>query len=364
MTAFGGQTDFAAVDLFCGAGGLTHGLRQAGIPVVAGVDIDETCRFPLEANNPGTAFIKLDVNRLRSTQLDELYPRNVIRILAGCAPCQPFSKYAVRSGTDDRWRLLQSFLRLLRAVRPEVMTMENVEELQRSRHVAYVQFMRGLAQLGYAVSAEVIACADYGVPQTRRRLVIIGRLNGPAIPLHTSFKSKEPRTVRDAIGQLAKIRAGDKAPGKDPLHVAPALSELNVRRIRATPEGGSWRDWPSELLLHCHKKESGKYYGSVYGRMAWDELAPTITTQCFGYGNGRFGHPSQDRAISLREAALLQTFPATYQFVPHQTIPTFKNVGRQIGNAVPVALARAIGQSITAAFFGIRAQQCSLRTAQ
>src|SRR5262249_15626963 len=133
---------------------------------------------------------------------------------------------------------------------------------------------------------------------------------------------------------------------KDPLHMASRLSPLNIRRIKATPEGGGWSDWPSGLQLDCHAKDSGRYYGSVYGRMAWDELAPTITTQCFGYGNGRFGHPEQPRAISLREAALLQTFPKAYVFTAPGEKPTFRNVGRHIGNAVPVALAEAIGNSI------------------
>ena len=158
------------------------------------------------------------------------------------------------------------------------------------------------------------------------------------------------RTVRDAIGKLPPIVAGGKASADDDLHIASRLSKLNLRRIHATPEGGSWHDWPASLRLACHRQESGRYYGSVYGRMAWDELGPTITTQCYGYGNGRFGHPEQDRAISLREAAMLQTFPRRYRFVPPGERPTFRNVGRHIGNAVPVALGRTIGQSIRRAF--------------
>jgi DNA (cytosine-5)-methyltransferase 1 len=153
-------------------------------------------------------------------------------------------------------------------------------------------------------------------------------------------------TVRKAIGRLKEITAGGAPPSRDPLHRACNLSTLNLRRIRATPAGGGWQDWPRSLQLDCHRRSSGKTFPSVYGRMEWDALAPTLTTQCYGLGNGRFGHPTQDRAISLREAALLQTFPRDYRFVSPEDDVTFKHVGRHIGNAVPVRIGEAIARSI------------------
>lgn len=158
--------------------------------------------------------------------------------------------------------------------------------------------------------------------------------------------ARRPSTVRAAIAHLPPIVAGS-SDSSDALHVACRLSAINMRRIRASVPGGTWRDWDESLRAKCHRKSSGETYPSVYGRMEWDRPAPTMTTQCFGFGNGRFGHPEQDRAISLREAALLQTFPGTYQFVEPGAPIRFNRLGRLIGNAVPVRLGEAIGRSIT-----------------
>jgi DNA (cytosine-5)-methyltransferase 1 len=155
-------------------------------------------------------------------------------------------------------------------------------------------------------------------------------------------------TVKNAIAHLPPIKAGESHP-LDPLHTASALSELNMRRIKAAKPGGTWRDWPEELRAACHRRPTGKTYPGVYARMTWDDPAPTMTTQCFGFGNGRFGHPDQDRAISLREAAILQSFPQDYRFLADGEEPYMKEVGRWIGNAVPVELGRAIGNSILSA---------------
>jgi DNA (cytosine-5)-methyltransferase 1 len=151
--------------------------------------------------------------------------------------------------------------------------------------------------------------------------------------------------VRGAIADLPPLHAGEKD-AIDPLHAACSLSRTNLARIRASQPGGTWRDWPIKLLAGCHKRSSGATYPSVYGRMEWDKPAPTITTLCYGYGNGRFGHPDQDRAISLREAATLQTFPRNYRFEPDGQRIRFSVVGRLIGNAVPVRLGEVIGQSL------------------
>jgi DNA (cytosine-5)-methyltransferase 1 len=339
------------VDLFCGAGGLTCGFDQAGLDVRVGVDTDSTCQFPFEHNNPGSRFILKDVASLTSSEVASWFPPRAIRILAGCAPCQPFSKYTVRRGKDERWRLLYDFLRLVCEIRPDVVSMENVVTLKRGQYVAYLDFLEGLEKAGYGIREYLVNCADYGVPQTRQRLVLLAGAHRTNIDIIAPAACRTP-TVYSAIGGLPPIKGGGLPAPTDPLHVASSLSAINLKRIRATPEGGSWHDWPPRLRLECHKRIAGRYYKSVYGRMAWHEPAPTITTQCYGYGNGRFGHPEQDRAISLREAAILQSFPDTYVFVPAGERPTFRHVGRQIGNAVPVALARTIGASIRRSITG------------
>jgi len=161
------------------------------------------------------------------------------------------------------------------------------------------------------------------------------------------------RSVREAIGALPPLAAGATS-RSDPLHTASALSPKNLRRIKASQPGGTWRDWPIELRADCHRRQTGKTYPGVYARMEWDKPAPTMTTQCFGYGNGRFGHPEQDRAISLREAAILQSFPMDYAFLPPGEQAAMKEVGRWIGNAVPVKLAEAVGRCILRASHGIK----------
>jgi DNA (cytosine-5)-methyltransferase 1 len=236
--------------------------------------------------------------------------------------------------------LVSSFGRLVEEVRPHLVTMENVPQL--ADHEVFDDFMESLR--GYAVHCSVAECSLIGVPQSRRRLVLLAsRLGLPAPAL--SPRSRAIKTVRDTIYGLPAIRAGEQH-ADDPLHFAPALSPVNLRRIQASTPGGTWRDWDPALQAACHRKESGATYPAVYGRMEWDRIAPTITTQCFGYGNGRFGHPEQDRAISLREAAMLQTFPRSYRFVPPGEPVRFNKLGRLIGNAVPVRLGEAIAEAL------------------
>jgi len=238
-----------------------------------------------------------------------------------------------------------TFSRLIKEVKPELVTMENVPDV--TKHKVYHDFVSELEELGYTVWAEKVFCPDYGMPQMRKRHVLLAsKFGGISIlpPTHTPEKYK---TVFDVIGkkQLPILKAGEQDL-KDPMHKSAALSELNLRRIQNSKPGGSWKDWPLSLRAECHKKESGKTYGGVYARMSWDKPSPTITTQCYGYGNGRFGHPDQDRAISLREAAILQTFPKSYQFVKKGEGIQMTKIGRMIGNAVPVTLGKVIGKSL------------------
>lgn len=329
------------VDLFCGVGGLTHGLARGGVEVVAGVDLDPECRVPYEANN-SAEFHEADVREMKGSDLAALYGEGSLRLLAGCAPCQPFSTYS-RRGRRDRegsmWDLVQDFGRLVREAEPDLVTMENVPQLV--HHPVFGRFLTSLS--GYEVSWQVLECERYGVPQTRKRLVLLASRLAPVALL--SPRGGKRRTVRSAIAKLAPLEAGEADP-EDPLHVACRLSELNLERIRASKPGGTWRDWNPSLRAMCHAKETGQTYPSVYGRMEWDAPAPTITTQCFGFGNGRFGHPDQDRAITLREAAVLQTFPKSYRFVAKGSPIRFSTMGRLIGNAVPVRIGEVIARSL------------------
>ncbi|MFN7920151.1 MAG: DNA cytosine methyltransferase [Bryobacteraceae bacterium] len=331
-----------AIDLFCGVGGLTHGLTRGGVRVVAGIDIDPGCRYAYEANNTAR-FFERDVSALNAADLGSLWGTERYTLLAGCAPCQPFSTYsrpARSSRRDGKWSLLAGFGKLIEAANPAFVTMENVPQLE--LHPVFSEFLKTLS--GYKVWCDIVDCSRYGVPQTRKRLVLLASRLGPVRLL--PYRAKCP-SVRNAISHLPPLRAGDHD-ATDPLHSACSLSDLNLRRIKASKPGGTWRDWPRSLRADCHREKSGETYPSVYGRMEWDSPAPTVTTQCFGYGNGRFGHPEQDRAISLREAAVLQTFPDSYRFLRAGERPRFYVLGRLIGNAVPPRLGEAIGRSLVA----------------
>lgn len=335
----------SAVDLFCGAGGLTHGLLQSGVNVVAGYDIEESCAFAYEKNNKNARFIQKDVSTLSGEEVSALYPEGDIKLLAGCAPCQPFSKYShgrdVRN--DKKWPLLYAFARLIKEVSPELVTMENVPDV--IKHKVYHDFVEELQSLGYYVWAQKVYCPDYGMPQLRKRHVLLASKIGEIELIKPTHSKENYVSVRAVIKDLPPIKAGEQDK-HDPLHRSANLSDLNLQRIRCSKPGGSWRDWPVNLRAKCHQKASGDTYRSVYARMSWDEPSPTMTTQCFGYGNGRFGHPEQDRAISLREAAIFQTFPKNYEFFPEGEKPTLLVVGKMIGNAVPVRLGKVIGDSL------------------
>jgi DNA (cytosine-5)-methyltransferase 1 len=332
-----------AIDLFCGAGGLTHGLESAGVEVRLGVDIDPACEYPYIANN-NAKFLLKSVEQLKADDLMCHYRKNGIKLLAGCAPCQTFSTYNQKATeTDNRWWLLLQFSRLVDELAPDLVTMENVPRLIEQN--VFEEFVANLESKEYSVTYKIVNCAEYGIPQQRYRLVLLASKLG-RISLFSPRKfGKKPTTVKEAIGQLPPLEAGTSHP-KDPLHHCSTLSEINMRRMKASRPGGTWRDWPRELVADCHKKSSGKSYPSVYGRMTWEDPAPTMTTQFFGFGNGRFGHPEQDRAISLREGAILQSFPPDYEFTRPGDQFCLKSIGRLIGNAVPVTLGEVIGASL------------------
>ncbi len=337
------------IDLFCGAGALTHGFVLEGFNVVAGLDADKSCKYAYETNNRGAVFIEKKIEDVKAAELKQWYPEEHVKILVGCAPCQPFSAYnKSKQNKDEKWKLLSNFSALISDVEPDIVSMENVPNLTTFRKGnIYRDFVDRLKKDYIVTECLRVSCLDYGVPQHRKRLVLFA--SKPKYgkvelldPTHTPDKYK---TVGDVIWGLGPLEAG-KTSRNDPYHKAADLSELNLRRIKASKQGGTWRSWSDELVARCHKQESGNSYSSIYGRMTWRAPAPTITTQCYGFGNGRFGHPKQNRAISLREAARLQTFPDDYEFVHPDDPHSITTIGRFIGNAVPVKLARVIARSI------------------
>ena len=334
-----------AFDFFCGAGGLTRGLLDAGIKVVAGFDCDECCRSTYEHNNPGARFVQADIREIR---LNDLAVKGRLRryddvLFAGCAPCQPFSPQRKGNGRRHDATLLSEFGRLVEAALPGYVLIENVPGIAKVRGFSsFRRFLHMLEANGYLYAHGILDAKRYGVPQNRSRLVLLAiRHLQASLPEPKYGSSLRPfRTVLQVISHFPVIDAGECHPDI-PNHVAASISELNLERLRHTPhDGGDRRSWPKCLRLECHK---GNYEGhtDVYGRMSWNSPAPALTGRCHSISNGRYGHPEQDRAISLREAAALQSFPDGYVFFGSN-----KHIAQQIGNAVPVRLAEYLGKHI------------------
>lgn len=337
-----------AVDLFCGVGGLTYGMQKAGIEVIAGIDLDSSCKFAYEINNKAK-FINKNITEVTGQDIESLLDGFDVKVLVGCAPCQPFSSH--RKNKKNRkshkdWSLLYEFARIIEECKPDVISMENVPSLIREQ--VFDDFVATLHRLGYHTTYDVVDAADYGVAQRRRRLVLLSSTTKKIELLPPTHKNCK-NFIENVIASLPPVNAGEKAKS-DALHRTAALSDLNIKRIRASIPGGTWRDWPEELLLECHKKQSGESYSSVYGRMEWNDVSPTITTQFICYGTGRFGHPKQDRALTLREGALLQSFPPDYIFTENNESFLLRTIAKHIGNAVPPRLGEIIGESIVNSF--------------
>ncbi|MFA6463733.1 MAG: DNA cytosine methyltransferase [Candidatus Paceibacterota bacterium] len=336
------------IDLFCGIGGLTHGLIKEGLDVVAGIDNDSTCKFGYEYNNK-TQFIDNDILKITASDINKLFgkEKEIIKVLAGCAPCQPYSKLNLNDITEKQLEPLEKFAQLIEETQPDIVSMENVANLAvEGKYPSFTNFIKTLEDNGYKYKYEVVDVSEFGVPQKRRRLVLLASKFGNIELIKRTHKDNKV-TVRDVIKHLEPLKDGQVSK-KDPLHRSRKLAPINLERIKATPHnGGDAHSWNKKLVLNCHKKESGKtYMGSVYGRMRWDEPSPTMTTQCIGLGNGRYGHPTQNRAISLREAAIFQTFPNDYKFFPSSEPLIMSKIAKFIGNAVPVRLGSVIGKSI------------------
>ena len=269
-----GRTDSSvcAVDLFCGVGGLTRGLEESGIDVTLGVDIDSVCRYPYTYNNRAT-FLQKPIEEVTADDFPSAFHSASYRLVAGCAPCQPFSTYS-RSRpriSAVRWNLLDHFGRLVREAKAHLVTMENVPMLRREQ--VFSDFVEDLQDKGFSVTTTIVNCADYGVPQCRRRLVVLASILGPIELVPPTTPEARRPTVRDAIADMPPIDAGGVS-STDTLHRSCRLSPMNVQRIRASTPGGTWRDWDEALIADCHRKPRGRTYPSVYGRMEWDHRRP------------------------------------------------------------------------------------------
>ena len=338
-----GRKKITAIDLFCGAGGLTRGLSESGIRVAKGIDIDGTAAETYERNNPGATFVNADIRRISPDEImDGVRLDGADLLIAGCAPCQPFSKHM--DGSKRRYSrrsLIMCFADIIGALRPEYVLVENVPGFGRSENRYHKEFTRIIRKHGYGYDEKVVNCAEYGVPQSRKRYVLLGATGRDIrIPSGTyGGPGRGFRTVMDAISKYPRISAGESS-GRVPNHSAMRLSANNLKRIRFTPRnGGSMGDIPGRMRTRCHKDHPG--HTDTYGRMGWHGPSPTLTCRCNSLSNGRFGHPTQNRAISVREAAALQTFPDDYIFHASST----KNA-THVGNAVPVAFARRLGAAI------------------
>ncbi len=343
-------------DFFSGCGGSSAGLRAAGLEIVLGLDNNIDAGRTFRDNFAEAEFVCADIENVAEESFDGIVDRWADHPLLFnvCAPCQPFSRQlrGDASSDDSRLDLLSDFLRFVRRHRPEMIFAENVPGLRdgiAGREV-FLRFTRILDELGYDTNHGVVRSQDYGVPQRRARLVLLASLFGPVdAPARThgpGTKRPSYATVADWIRDLPEISAGESHP-LVPNHRAAGLSSLNLRRIRATPPGGGWRDLPPHLLPDS-RKSGFAGFTDVYGRLKWDLPAPALTTRCISYSNGRYGHPEQDRAISVREAACLQTFPLDFVFTGN-----LNSQARQVGNAVPALLAQQFGERIVSHLAGI-----------
>ena len=331
-----------AVDLFCGIGGLTNGLEQAGINVVRGYDFDNSVQHAYETNNKAE-FKEMDITDLKVSEVKNLLKGSRHTLVAGCAPCQPFSSYQKNKDIESRrshykYMAFHHFMRIVKGVKPTFVTMENVRGILKDENFDF--FVKDLEKLGYNVDYKVVDISKWGAPQKRNRMFLVASKAGE-IKIPTLNKKTVP--LSDAIGHLKSVSAGE-INKEDKMDEASRLSSLNIKRIRASKPGGTWKDWPRRLLLECYKKPSGSTFTSVYGRLHKDKPSNTLTTQFTRYGTGRYGHYEQDRALTLREGAIIQTFPEDYSFNVEKLGRT--KVSMHIGNAVPPLAGKILGETM------------------
>lgn len=354
------KSKLVAIDLFSGGGGLSLGLKQAGFLVSAAVEIDAVASTTYEKNHSKTILFSKDIRLISGAELLATSPTNKIDLIAACPPCQSFSSLTSKySKKDSRDELINEFARIVKEILPQTIMMENVPGLTKKGKHLFDPVIEEFRLMGYHIDYKLLEVADYGIPQRRKRLVVLGSLNGTiSIPppshgeVTTSRKIKPWVTVREALAGLpAPIPLSESKKSGGPKNyqwnVIRDISDLNKERLRALPEGSDRTGLPMHLRPECHKGDFG--FTNVYGRMAWDKPSPTITGGCTTPSKGRFGHPSEIRTISVREAARLQTFPDEYVF----DTDFVDKACLIIGNALPPKFAEKMAKACATHITGI-----------
>ncbi|MDP1711548.1 MAG: DNA cytosine methyltransferase [Candidatus Nanopelagicaceae bacterium] len=344
------DNELKAIDFFCSGGGMSYGLQQAGIDVLAGIDIDPDCQATYEANISGAKYILADIAKLKEVELAkeiEIKKNDDNLIMVGCSPCQYWTIIRTNKNKSQRSKnLLHEFHRFVKFYNPGYVVVENVPGILNKRKESGLdRFVLELEQQGYTVHFQVVNLNEYGVPETRKRFSLIANRVTQEVIFPKPGRTRP--TVEDFIGVkngFPRISAGHRDVTNF-MHSTAGLSDTNLERLLLTPKnGGSRKAWSDTMLqLDAYKKKDRNIsFSDTYGRMSWDKPAPTITTRFYSISNGRFAHPNEDRPISLREGATLQTFPKSYKFIGS----SFSSIARMIGNAVPPLYAKKIGLAI------------------
>lgn len=361
-----GESAPTAIDLFAGCGGLTSGLIAAGFQVLAAVELDADAAESYRANHPDVKLYEKDIKKLK--------PRSILRylglrkgqvdLIAGCPPCQGFTRLTESKGRPERRNaLVRDYFRFVEVIQPKVCMLENVPGLMTTKKGRrfFDELCEGLERLGYLLNYDVLELADFGVPQCRKRLVLLASRGEPIslpAPTHRSPTDRDSnlptwRTVRQAIGSLNKppLRSAviEKSARVDyTWHYARDVAPIVRRRLEHARRNGRNRGaFPKSLRLDCHERRPDGYF-DVYGVMKWNAPSPTITSGCTNASKGRFGHPKEPRPITAVEAALLQTFPLSFKFKGGG----LESVAAQIGNALPRRFAKIVGRAIVAHLAG------------
>lgn len=350
------MVEFTMVDLFSGSGGASLGFRDEGFKPVLGLDIDEDSAMTYFYNFRSEVIIG-DAREYHASDIR----RKVgdVDVLIGCPPCQGFTRLRRKESQDPRNDLVIHFGNLAAGLKPKILVFENVPGILKGKNLEYFQkFLRTITKVGYGYRMGILNAADYGVPQRRKRIILLASrdleiLKKLKLPERTHSHPRDSKhtglppwkTVRDVIADLLALEAGE-AELSDSLHVARKHTKRVLDIIKSLPkDGGSRKDIPPELVLACHRKNPG--FNDVYGRMTWNEPAPTLTSGCSNPSKGRFIHPEQDRGITLREAARIQTFPDGHVFFGNKT-----SIEYQIGNALPPLFSKKIAESVRGALVG------------
>lgn len=344
---------FTATELFAGGGGLAVGLRRAGVRPITAVENNSAAAATFRANHPDVMLIEKDIRKVTASELTGEKCQK-IDILAACPPCQGFTSLTSKyRRNDERNQLINDVTRLALELKPSAIMLENVPGLAKRGLPLLNDLLSQLEEVGYVVNWDVLQVADFGVPQTRRRLVVLAGLGfkiDMPDPTHDRFgRDGLPtwRTLQDVIANRGQARSfADARPGTDNdgsgWHVVRRLGDANLERLRHAVPGGGRGQIPTHLRPACHR-DSDSGFSNTYGRMSWDQPSVTITAGCLSPSKGRFGHPDELRTISLREAATLQTFPEDYRFVGDRIDAACSIVG----NALPCLFAEVIARQVT-----------------